>query len=636
MKDGAEPRARSVRVIHKPCRGKPGARFTVSSEHRRQKDRTDNLQILNLLINGNGAHDLRRALRTPRGEVEPGMSRIYDRIFWLERVLLAYEEAQLAEWRKRVERQRIKDGKPYIHTRVAHDDILISVNWETRTDRRITQLNCSVSADIRTGYVYRCDVDFDPTVDPVDAVEKAYLDPDGPDHLRKTYHQTKESFTAPLLAFQRPTGRFDEPALFAAAEARLRLFSGRVAKAFDARNLPLSEEARQAVNEVNLRADNIAYLKTHWFNLIGDERDSRNSFNGIMTRDTYTKAASLAALKAMLPPGKLTLVGEQEAAMARVVPHVFRDEIHADRFEWAVIGFNKKASIDLTEVHNSPFKKSIADWREEHPEMEPWEALQGWTAERLHPAVRHAADGSPAPWPISNFASKAFPRLWLHSPIQASSEIDKTVGFPILSPRYRKAYKSLGINDKIDDPELRAAISRRVCRATIHPASTFMNAIRDRLSLIQRSGGRGATTGPSFINGAPYNPRVLIALINIWRVHYNYFDWRTYTPPEDVLEDDGDATMLKMRRLRIPSRDSSVSVPQRRTIQKKRTTPAMRLGVQQPSSLRKDVVVEEGTSGRAKKDRRRDDRPYLPNLARVLYQPWLFHGTPMWAKLQGR
>jgi len=37
-----------------------------------------------------------------------------------------------------------------------------------------------------------------------------------------------------------------------------------------------------------------------------------------------------------------------------------------------------------------------------------------------------------------------------------------------------------------------------------------------------------------------------------------------------------------------------------------------------------------------KKDRRRDDRPHLPNLSRILYQPWQFHGTPMWAKLRGR
>jgi hypothetical protein len=125
LKAGAVPRARSVRIIHKPCRGKPGSRFTVSADHRRQLNRADNLQILALLANGAGTHDIRRVLRRPRGETEPGMSRLYARIFWLERVLLAYERAQLAQWRERVERNRIKDGKPYVHIRIAHDDINI-------------------------------------------------------------------------------------------------------------------------------------------------------------------------------------------------------------------------------------------------------------------------------------------------------------------------------------------------------------------------------------------------------------------------------------------------------------------------------------------------------------------------------
>ena len=40
------------------------------------------------------------------------------------------------------------------------------------------------------------------------------------------------------------------------------------------------------------------------------------------------------------------------------------------------------------------------------------------------------------------------------------NEIDKTVGFTILSPRYRAAYRRLGIDDEIDDPELRTAITR--------------------------------------------------------------------------------------------------------------------------------------------------------------------------------
>ncbi len=245
-KKGSVPRARSVRVIHKPCKGLPGARFTVSSEHRRQKKRDENIEILSLLANGTGLHDIRRILRTPRGETEPGMSRLYDRIFWLERTLLAYEQAQLAEWRKRVERQRIKDGKPYTHTRIAHDDIVVGVNWQTKIDRKITQLNCSVSADIRSGYVFRCDVDFDPTIDPLEIIEDAYFGVARGSTLRKQYRNSKGTLTAPLLYFQRPTARFDEPALFSAAEKRLRHFVGRTAKAFDAAGEALSPEAYMA------------------------------------------------------------------------------------------------------------------------------------------------------------------------------------------------------------------------------------------------------------------------------------------------------------------------------------------------------------------------------------------------------
>ena len=69
----------------------------------------------------------------------------------------------------------------------------------------------------------------------------------------------------------------------------------------------------------------------------------------------------------------------------------------------------------------------------------------------------------------------------MRSPIQTANEIDKTIGFPILSPRYREAYRRLAIDDKIDDPEPPAAITRRIIHATIQPTSTFMNAIGERV-----------------------------------------------------------------------------------------------------------------------------------------------------------
>lgn len=658
-KKGSVPRSRSVRVIHKPCKGLPGARFTVSSEHRRQKKRDENIEILSLLANGTGLHDIRRILRTPRGETEPGMSRLYDRIFWLERTLLAYEKAQLAEWRKRVKRQRIKEGKPYTHTRIAHDDIVVGVNWQTKIDRKITQLNCSVSADIRSGYVFRCDVDFDPTIDPLEVIEDAYFGVARDSSLRKHYRNSNGTFTAPLLHFQRPTARFDEPALFSAAEKRLCHFVGRTVKAFDAAGEALSPEAYTATQAASARADEIEHLRDHWFNLVKHERDSRNAFDGVMTRDTYTKAASLACLKWMIPSGKLTLVGEKEGQMARVVPHIFREEILADRFEWAVIGFKKDATIDRIREKQAEFSEGLAEWRKMYPHLAPWEALQSWTSANLSAAYRSdPIDQSKSSLVGPNLASAAFPRLWVKSPIQTANEIYKTVGFPILSPRYRAAYRRLGIDGEIDDPELRAAITRRVIHATIQPTSTFMNAIRERVSIIQHAGGRSSRVGATYINGAAYNPRVLIALMNIWRVHYNFFDWRPYKTPQDEeasppagsTTGPGEQAAASaendenLRRLAVPGTEKVIFVPKRRASKVVRTTPAMRMGVHQPPPTKRSgqemntAKKAEASSGnsRNKRDRRRDDRPHLPDLARILYQPWLFHGTPMWAKLQGR
>lgn len=669
-KIGSKTRARSVRVIHKPCRGLLGARFTVSSEHRRQKKRDDNIRILAMIVNGSSLHDMRRLLRTPRGETEPGMSRLYDRIFWLEKVLLTYERAQLAEWRVKVDRKRVKDGKPYTHTWIAHDDISISVNWETRLDRRLTQLNCSISADIRSGYVFRCDVDFDPTIDPLSVIEETYCGPSKSASLRKQYRNAKGTFTAPLMHFQRPTARFDEPALFAAAISKLDQFVAQTDKAFDAAKLNLTVEAQQEKNDAIRRAHEIEHLRDNWFNFVKQERDSRNSFQGIMTRDTYTKAASLACLKDMVPPGKITIIGEQEGTMGRVMPHIFREEILADRFEWMIVAFDKEASSDLIKIRKEDFRLNFHAWRAAYPHLEYWEALQQWTSTKIRPAVLSVRGGQEQPWPGSNFKTAALPRLWLRSPVPRANEIDKVVGFPLLSLRYRAAYRQLDFNEDILDPQLRAAIARRMTMATLQPVSTFQNALRYRVSIVERAGGVSSRKGSKYINGSAYNPRVLIAMLNIWRIYYNFFDWREYSSPDEE-ECESDTTgkagadnvvgTVKTRNQKVPGKETSISLPVKPKTRTRRTTPAMRMGVHTAqyskngrgqakigtaAAVAGDTNFQElaepiletnkDTASKKKLDRRRDDRPLLPNLAKILYQPWIFHGTPMWAKLQGR
>jgi hypothetical protein len=186
-----------------------------------------------------------------------------------------------------------------------------------------------------------------------------------------------------------------------------------------------------------------------------------------------------------------------------------------------------------------------------------------------------------------------------------------------------------------------------------------MNAIRERVSIIQRAGGRSSRVGATYINGVAYNPRVLIALMKIWRVHYNFFDWRPYrlhldaeaAPQEETetIAKDSDPesseNVEKFRRIAVPGTDKAILVPKRRTTKVVRTTPAMRMGVHQPwkpkdsepeMDIAEEDAVEENEAPPKKRDRGRDDRPHLPDLSKILYQPWLFYRTPRWRKLQGR
>ncbi|MFC3630669.1 hypothetical protein ACFOM8_14565 [Paracoccus angustae] len=316
----------------------------------------------------------------------------------------------------------------------------------------------------------------------------------------------------------------------------------------------------------------------------------------------------------MLPEGKLTLVGEQEAAMARVIPYIFRDEILANRFGWHVVSFDKEAKKPQIVRRARAFDGAFRSFQDANPAMAVPNALHAWTRTQLTPATKATGKGRSGPFPGSNFGTKAFPALWIRSPIKASGETNKVIGFPMLSSRYRGAYRKLGFQDPISDPDLLDAMTRCVINATFQPASTFMNSLRDRLAFAKRAGGRSSRSGGTYINGAAYNPRVLIALLTIFGIHCNFFEVRQYVSPINKHEETADA-QDGVTSLAVPGFDQRIEVPKRRRQTPVKRSPAMRAGIH---------PVKPG-----------DETPKLPTLAKVLYQPWLFHGTPLWGRFQG-
>ncbi len=224
-------------------------------------------------------------------------------------------------------------------------------------------------------------------------------------------------------------------------------------------------------------------------------------------------------------------------------------------------------------------------------------------------------DGStPRPFHISNYQNSTFPQLWVRAETQSSGELDKVVGFPILPRHVRWPLKSLPVDACDIEGALKEDLAPFIYKATLQPVSTFMNALRQRLSVADRAGRGGARLGGSYVQGAVFNPATLISLLNIFRVQYNFFEPRPYTSPYDDIEVKIDAMRVTARSLRIPGTDEFVDLSPKARRTPHRLTPAMRHGM--------DAFT-----------RRKDGTQDVPDLYRLIYRPWLYAGTKVGRKL---
>lgn len=604
-----------LRVVHSPCRGKKGARFTISLPHAGQKQTSDNIRVLGALLNSAGIGDIQRIIGVAATGKKIGMSRIYDRILWLEAVLLAYEREMLRRWKEAVE----KSGEPVEHI-LCHDDQVFTVNWETSSDRRNTQLNCAITADVVSGYVFRADFDFNPMVTPLDVFNAAYLDENGqPQNLEEHYTGGKIT-SAPKFSWQRPTGGLHEPQFFAACVNAYKVFRDKAR-----RTMPETTDVEKAakehvIDQANGAIKTIETIAHDWFGFPVDKSHERGSFKGSTTRDTYTKAAHFILVRELLPFGKITLTTEQEATLPNTLPHIFQQEIKEDRFCWMAMAFNKTATKPERLGKIKIYRKKRSQFLNEGmydgvftEQTDSRTISEAFIQKFMKVATRD--EERTLPFQISNYEIDSFPKVWIHAPTQASGEIDKTVGFPILPRALRRELKKVPFNvEKLSD-EMKSELAPWVYKATLQPVSSFMNALRERLSAAQRTGGGGARMTGTYIQGAIYNPRILIALVNIFRIHYNFFEPRPYASPFDEIDDMIDPPKMTPRSLKMPGTDQVIDLPPKIRRTPARATPAMRMGM--------DAITK-----------RKNGADDVPNIHRVLYRPWIFANTQFFAKFE--
>lgn len=344
-----------------------------------------------------------------------------------------------------------------------------------------------------------------------------------------------------------------------------------------------------------------------------------------MTRDIYTKAAHFILLREMLPSGTIRLITEQEGMLPRVLPVAFRNEIREDRLIWLATTFDKEVKKPAMQARVAAFKhdfgRFVGDLQAADPvaeaSMTNSERLHAFVAARMSAAFRTDRNGTSTPLQSDSFRQPFMPKLWVRSPLQTAGETNKVVGFPLMRSWRRPLIKDLPFDQPIAqlDDGLRDALAYHVASATLQPVSTFFNALRERLSFAKRAGGRTGRSGPSYVSGAAFKPRVLIAVLNIFRVYYNWFEARQYVTPWLDMAEEGQEPEMTTRR--IPGTDRVVQMIKKQVRRPVYRTPAMRLGIQREEYDRHGALI-------------------MPSLHRVLYRPWLYWGTPVWAKMENR
>lgn len=86
------------RIIHKPCKGKSGARMSAFLDHKTQVVKRDNVRLLRGIVNGLNLSSQRRLIADPdTGGLLASVGRVIGYFGW--RKLLAFEKAKLAEWK---------------------------------------------------------------------------------------------------------------------------------------------------------------------------------------------------------------------------------------------------------------------------------------------------------------------------------------------------------------------------------------------------------------------------------------------------------------------------------------------------------------------------------------------------------
>lgn len=391
---------------------------------------------------------------------------LYDKLEFIHRQCLAFTSD-----RERQLLQGMRLPKVYLAT----DRQTLTCNWSNRRDRRNIALQAIATADLRSGYVFGMDLNFDPSLDLDDVEVQAAAAGDF-------------ALAQPYRRFARLWLRVDYEE--AVAESKARRDAKKGAKALY-RPDPLAAEISDRYDAAAMRDDVEA--------VVGKDSDQKLPNTGVEVRDQYTVYAHFLMLERLLGHApKIRCYMDQDSGFRAGFMAAFHCQIQERRADGWFVKVMKETTIDDKDRAVLKTKRRFEDMKAANPGLTDHDIEVLMVLEEMS---RMAKLGK-------------WDDRWLVHPVASRAEPDKRVCW--LSDIDPAAEDPM----KLEDQRRHAA--RLYLRASLHAVDRFFMQVRRRLTLAERPYATASSDRRMWHGYSAYQPKNLAMVLSVFRVAYNY------------------------------------------------------------------------------------------------------------------
>jgi len=368
------------------------------------------------------------------------------------------------------------EGMPLPKLYLCTDRQTIAVNWSNRKDKRNIALQLIGTADLKSGYVFGADLNFDPsmTLDEVEA--EVHINGDA-------------LVLPPYRRFARLWLREDyEKAVAEAAERK----KAKAAKPKKSSADALTAQIEAAYEDAELRddAEEVRLL----------ERDQALPVSGVEVREQYTMYAHFQLLALLLGHApKIRVYMDQDEGFEGAFMSAFHQWIKARRADGWFVRILKETTVDQKRKAVETAKRRLRATMAEHPGLSQYEVELLMVREEMQRMTTIGKRGD----------------RWLRHPLPTKAEPDKQLCW----------LTNIGLmaeeGETAENVMTHAANLYR--KGSTHSIDNFYQIVRRRLSLAERQYGSASADRRMFYGYSPYKPGVSVSkALKILKVAYNY------------------------------------------------------------------------------------------------------------------